>query len=258
MSCFKKNIFLSLFLVLLVCISAFSEELKIAGSEWPPYQTIDKATQKESGYATEILQTALTKLKIQHNIKYFKWSLAVETTKQGTFDLLYSASYKKDRAEIYYYPKEPLHLSEYVFFIRKQDEGKITYSKNFAELNAYKIGIVKEYAYSDDFLKYCGERKDIAILSSDIMGFGMLQTKQIDIFPCEKLNGVALLKDNDKFKAEDFIFIDNPFIKKEYFVLASKNSKYPDIQGLLKNLDKTILEMKNNGEIKKIEMKYLK
>jgi len=232
--------------------------LKVVGSEWPPYQIIDESTQKLSGYATEVLQQALTKAGVKYDIKYFKWSVAVESAKKGGFDLLYSASYKKDRAESFIYPKEPLHFSEYVFFIRKADAAKIKYTTSFAELDKFKIGIVKEYAYSDDFLNYCKGRTDIVTVASDILGFGLLHSKQIDIFPCEKLNGFALLKTADKFNANEFTFIDNPFIKKEYFFLASKNSTYPKLNELIDKLDNIIADMKKSGEMKKIEDKYIK
>lgn len=254
----KKILYLSTFIFIFIFQAYAGNVLKIVGSEWPPYQIIDESTQKLSGYATEVLQSALTKAGVEFDIKYFKWSIAVESAKKGNFDLLYSASYKKDRAESFIYPKEPLHFSEYVFFIRKADAAKIKYTNSFAELDKFKIGIVKEYAYSDEFLNYCKGRADVVTVASDILGFGLLHSKQIDILPCEKLNGFALLKNSDKFKANDFTIIDNPFIKKEYFFLASKNSTYPKLSELIEKLDSIIADMKKSGEMKKIEDKYIK
>lgn len=249
----KKNL-VKILCVVAICLAvssiAAAEQLSIATSEWPPYGYLENG--KAVGFATEILDKVLPKMGIEPKIEFMPWKRATEMAKVGETDAVYSASHNAERAEFLFYPETPLHPSEYVFFIRKSDTGKLKFD-TLEDLKDHKVGVTRGYAYSDELLKRLEELKNSEEANSDELNFEKLNGSRIDYFPADLINGLALVK---KLGLQDKIaHLDKRIKVKDYFIAFSKKS--PKItEEFVKKFSDELKAFIQTEDYKKIRDKY--
>ena len=229
-----------------------AEQLSIATSEWPPYEYSENG--KPVGFATEIIQKVLPKLGYEIKIEFMPWKRATELAKTGEVDGLYSASHNAERAEFLFYPETPLHPSEYVFFIRKADVGKLKFDA-LDDIKAYKVGVTRGYSYSDELLKKLEEFKNSEEGNTDEMNLEKLDGGRIDYFPSDLLVGLTLVK---KLGLQDKItYLDKRIKVKDYFITFSKKSGKvnPDF---LKKFSDELKAFIQTDEYKQLQARYYK
>jgi polar amino acid transport system substrate-binding protein len=232
--------------------ASFGETLSVGTSEWPPYGDLKDG--KAIGFATEIIDKVLPKIGFDAKIEFMPWKRATEMAKNGEVDAIYSASYNAERAEFLHYPETPLHPSEYVFFIRKADAGKLKYD-NFDDLKAYKIGVTRAYAYSDELNKKLEEFKNSEEANTDELNFEKLDQGRIDYFPADLLNGMALL---EKLGLKDkIVYLDKRIKVKDYFIAFSKKSPKMSPE-FVKKFSDQLSAFIQTDEYKKIHDRYYK
>jgi len=237
---------------MMICPASFGETLSIGTSEWPPYGDVKDG--KAVGFATEIIEKVLPKVGFDAKIEFMPWKRATEMAKNGEVDAIYSASYNAERAEFLVYPETPLHPSEYVFFIRKADSGKLKF-ETLDDLKAYKIGVTRGYAYSDEFNKKVDEFKNSEEANTDELNFEKLNQERIDYFPADLLNGMALVK---KLGIQDKItFIEKRLKVKDYFIAFSKKSPKVSPE-FVKKFSDQLKEFIQTDEYAKIRDRYYK
>ncbi|MBN1930211.1 MAG: transporter substrate-binding domain-containing protein [Desulfobacterales bacterium] len=215
--------FFGLCFVLITFVSAVSafgaENLLVCTCEWPPYEYTENG--KTFGFATEVIKNVLPRLGYNPEIKFVPWKRAVEMVKNGNADGIFSISYNDTRAEFLYYPEKSIHPSEYVLFINKSNVGNLKFD-SFEDLKPYRIGVTREYAYSEELwtsLKKFGNYEEVA---TDEVNLTKLAVGRIDYFPSELLVGLELAK---KLKLSDKVtYLDKRFKTKDYFLAFSKKS----------------------------------
>jgi polar amino acid transport system substrate-binding protein len=229
---------------------AAAEPMSIATSEWPPYGYLEN--RKAVGFATEVLGKVLPKLGVEHKFEFMPWKRAIEIAEAGEADAVYSASYNAERAEFLLYPETPLHASEYVFFIRKSDVGKLKFD-TLDDLKDHKVGVTRGYSYSDELLKKLDELENSDEADSDELNFEKLNGGRIDYFPADLLNGLALLK---KMGMQDKLtYLDTRIKIKDYFIAFSKKS--PKIsEGFVKKFSDELKSFTQTDDYKGIHDKY--
>lgn len=249
----RKGIF-GVFLVMAMLFASglaiAAEPMSIATSEWPPYGYPENG--KAGGFATEVLEKVLPKMNVEPKIEFMPWKRATEMAKAGETDAVYSASYNAERAEFLIYPETPLHPSEYVFFIRKADVGKLKFD-TLDDLKDHKVGVTRGYSYSDEFLKKIEELKNSEEANSDELNFEKLNGGRIEYFPADLLNGITLLK---KMGIQDQItYLDKRLKVKDYFIAFSKKS--PRInEGFVKKFSDELKAFIQTDDYKRIHEKY--
>lgn len=251
----KKSIMTTLcFVSILFMIGSTcpAEQLSIATSEWPPYEYSENG--KPVGFATEIIEKVLPKMGYEAKIEFMPWKRATELAKSGEADALFSASHSAERAEYLFYPETPLHPSEYVFFVRKADVGKLKFD-TFDDLKPYKVGVTRGYSYSDELLKKLEEFKNSEEGNTDEMNLEKLDGGRIDYFPSDLLVGLTLVK---KLGLQDkIIYLEKRIKVKDYFITFSqKSSKVnPD---LVKKFSDELKAYMQTDEYKQLQAKYYK
>ena len=224
----------------------------MATSDWPPYEYVEGG--KDVGLATEILEELLPKLGYTPKIEWLPWKRATEMAKAGDMDAVYSASQNAERAEFLYYPATALHPSEYVFFIKKADVGKLKFD-TLDDIKDHRVGVTRGYAYSDEFLKKTEEFKNSEEANSDDLNFEKLVGGHIDYFPAELLNGLLLVK---KLGLQDKVtFLEKRIKVKDYFIAFSKKSPKITPEFVQKFSDE-LKAFKQTDKYKAIEAKYYK
>jgi len=192
--------------------------LKIAcDDKFPPFEFLEG--NKMSGLAVDLVKTFLDRMIITYNIESYPWKRAESMILSGEADALFSASYLDSRADACWYPLEHLFESEYVFFIRKQDEGVLRYD-DFEDLKFKHIGVTLGYSYSELFWMFLKETRNYTEATTDEQSLLMLVNSRCDYSIIEKNVGKSLLK---AMNLEDKItYIPKPVIQKPYFLIFNK------------------------------------
>lgn len=195
----KRIISTILLLIISISISRAEEkQLNIITDEWPPYEFLvnEPGNRHISGFSTDIIVAILKKMNvgINDNIKQYPWIRADKMIREGSADLLYTATNNDEREKETYYAYEPLIDSCWSFFIRKEDEGKINYN-SLDDFNGKRIGVVRGFAYPAEFRDYLKKENSFEEVTTDDLNVRKLIGKRFDIIIMDYINGLRLLKD---------------------------------------------------------------
>jgi len=208
------------------------ESLNIGTDDWPPYEM--KVDGKISGYATEIIQGTLKQMNVGiSKLKIYPWARAEKLLFSGKIDALFSSSKSSTREKHCLFPDEQLVESAWVLFIRKEDQGKLSY-KSFEDLKGKTVGVVRNYSYTPefwDFLKTKGKYDEVA---TDQVNFKKLLAKRFHYLVCEYAVGLAIAKSlgaSDKV----FAFSNAPIKKTGLYIMFSKKKVKHDFVSRFSN-----------------------
>lgn len=215
---------------------------------------------KIQGIDIEILEYIMKQMDIKYQIVLVKSSKRLkrswESDKSGMFDMFITFSQKKSRLPFLYFPEES-HLSlTWNFFIRKEDEGKITYSGAFTDFKGYTMGMTEGVAYTDALWKAAIDGTiGVDYTVSHTLQIEKLLRKRVDVIPCNSM--VMLYEARQDGYAQKISFLENPLKKQKYYNAFAKNSSYPGIEKIKKQYDIELRKMKEAGIIENILKKYL-
>ncbi len=229
-------LFIVLFIVIVV-IDASSAPLNIVcDDKFPPFEYREDT--KLTGFAVETVKSVLGQMGIQFVIASYPWKRAEAMVLSGEADVLFSASYQDNRADVCWYPLEHLFESVYVFFIRKQDVNTLGFN-GFEDLKFHHIGVTLGYSYNELFWMFLKKTGNYTEVATDEQNLLMLSQGRCDYSIIEKDVGATLLK---KMKLENKItFIPKTVIQKPYFLIFNK-----------KRVEKTVVDQ-FSGELNKFK-----
>ncbi len=158
---------------------AADQTLKLAATEYPPFYGKDL---KNHGFITEIIATAFERTGYQIDVKFLPWNRALEKTKDGAYDGLFTVWYREEREQWFVY-SDPLPANEIGFYKRVADE---IYFANYHDLQSYRIGVVRGYVNPPGFDE--AELKTIVVVD-DETNFRKLAKGRIDLVLTDRLLG---------------------------------------------------------------------
>jgi polar amino acid transport system substrate-binding protein len=216
------------------------------------------------GINVEITSTILESMDIPYefNIQKNTGIRAMELAKEGKADAILSVSYKSDRESFLLYPKgfhsrtdadNFMWVSEYVCFIRKDDEGEISFSslKQLANAN-YRIGVIDGVSYTPEFwnaglntIKGENEREN----------FNKLLAGEIDMVITDRTIGRATIKSMGiRDQLEE---LNKKVFQKLYTMPMVKSSDFPNKEQFLEEFYKRLDVLKKSGKARDIYLKYI-
>ena len=136
-------------LVVSLCLwatCALSQKITAYGTVWPPYIEPKLTGQ---GLAVSIVTTALKRAGYSPSYIFQNWDRVLESSANDQQSHIIMAIWKNSERNEHYLFSEPYINNEIVFIKQKKDEH-ITY-ESMRDLAHLKIGVVYDYAYSDDF-----------------------------------------------------------------------------------------------------------
>ncbi len=84
--------------------SANDRVVQLASTEYPPYYS---ETMEGKGFITQIIATAFAESGYEIEVTFLPWARAMESTKAGRYDGLFTVWYREDRTEFFAY-SDPL------------------------------------------------------------------------------------------------------------------------------------------------------
>ena len=135
-----------LFLVLLP-LTANTNKLKVAYSEWFPYTY--QENNQASGFEIEIFKEVMKIMKLETEFNLYPWARCLYVLKRGEADILISLLKSPEREKFACFPDEQISVSRVMFFTTS--EKNINFEDNYENLKPYKIGIISRFNYGNRF-----------------------------------------------------------------------------------------------------------
>jgi polar amino acid transport system substrate-binding protein len=218
----------------IVTLSAGAEDLRMTGSNWPPY--VDNELH-DNGFVVALVSDALERAGYKTKMTVESWPLALEATQTGNYDLFCSLWYTDERAETLVF-SEP-YIDNHITFV-KRSESKIQFNDR-ADLAGLRIGIVDDYAYSEQTYDLIGI--EITEAGSVRENIKRLLAGDIDLVLAD--SRVALYEVNDLRAAKNITVLRPPVNTRGLRIAVSK--KRADHREIVAAFDAAIASMKADG-----------
>ena len=250
----EKRIVAYLLLVMIVVPSPlFAGALRnfiIAGDVEPVFRYRDENDQV-TGIDIEIIDLVMKELKLPYEFRLIKSTTrGVIEAKSGRVDMLASKIMKEDRKAYLIYPEETYRNIAWNFFIRKEDQGKITYD-SLDDLKGLKVGATKNFAYTDEFWAADLELDIMVVNDKQI---DKLISKRFDIVPMPMLS--TLDKAGKTGQIDKITYLPKALVYTKLYNAFTTASTYPNKEQLIKEYDIAIRKLTENGQIQTIFDKY--
>ncbi len=232
--------------LVLTATSAVAEgrKLDIAATEYPPFYGEEMEGQ---GFMSEIILEAFDRAGYQADVKFMPWKRALETTKKGKHDGLYTVWYRPEREEWFVY-SDALPANELVFFKRKGDD--ISFS-GYEDLKPYTIAVVRGYAAPPGFEEAgltTAEGKD------DEENLRKLRKGRVDLALIDRIVAQHTINRVMPDAAEQLVWLEPPVHVEVQYLVLSKAAD--DHQAILAAFNGALAEMRADGTLVGIMAKH--
>lgn len=174
------RILLSLCLLLLLAVSAGAENITIRADNWPPFNGNPKDA--KTGYMIEVLREIYGPQGGKIDYQLMSWDDSLASVRKGQFNAVVGAA--RDDAPGFVFPQESFGTSANTFFVL----GKSPWVYDgMASLGKIKLGVIEDYAYSDeldDYIKANKKGGKVVVSRGEealALLINKLQTGQVDV-----------------------------------------------------------------------------
>lgn len=220
----------------------------IVSSNWAPYEFEQDSQIK--GIGVDIAEEAFKRMGYKVTKKFLPFSRAIEMLEKGEIDMITDVKNTTERQKIGVFSNEPVLTTYTSLFV--ESDSDIKFTGNIADLEGYKIGIVRNYAYGSDFdnaLK--NNLLNVEVADDYQQNIDKILDNRLDILIENRLVVLNALKSS---KSEGKIRELTPALGETpvYGWFAKKK----DIETMINEFDKKILEIKQDGTFEKIYKFY--
>jgi len=250
------SLFLSV-LILVSCLLLFSAQshadksLKIGSDEWPPFHSAGKSEKDVIGFTADLMRAVLKKMNVKiaaHRI--YPWTRACVMVFDGRLDAVFTTTKTDERLKHCHFPEEPLTDFSYLFFIRKEDAGKLTYN-TLDDLKKHRIGTVRGFSYTGEFMNFIRKEKNYEEVSEGIFNFKKLMAKRIDYVASPKRVGYNRIREIGI--SDRCVALKKPLLVNYLYVMFSKKTVSREFANKFSD---ALKKFKTTGEYEKIVDKH--
>lgn len=184
-----------------------------------------------------------------NNITSYPWARGEIMLQKGELDILFTAVYSDKRLWFSIIPKTPIITSSWTVYSHKDNK---LYTA-IEDLKGRKIGLVRGYAYPEEFLEFINKNASSEYVSDDELNVRKLIMKRVDFIVMDKYNGDYLLRNKDKEKK--IIGSEITLGDVGLFPIFSKKSFQ---QEFVDRFDAALVSFKETEDYKKLVDKFLK
>lgn len=227
----------------------YGKTIKIGTDRWPPHEDI--FNENAPGLCTEVVRHVFAEMNIAITIKQYPWARAVDLAFKGKNDALFCALYTDERAEKCIYPEEPLTVLKYLLFIKKSNKDHLFF-RSYEDLIGKRIGIVRAFAYPDEFWRFIKQQNNYQEVESDDLNFKKLMTNRIDYAIADHANGSLLMKQMNL--TDQILPLQTKVIQEsELFIIFSRKTTDVDF---VKSFSDVLKKFKQTKSYLEINEKY--
>jgi len=226
--------------------AAMAGDLKVVHSgNWPPYTGEDLP---EQGLAIDLVTTALERAGYNPRVSIDSLEQILEGGKTGVYDVFATPWYTMDRGQHLDFSQP--YLESHIRFIKRKHSA-FEYT-DFDDLEGMRIGVIKDYAYDEDFNQSPTIEK---VVESSLPGnLQKLVEKEIDL----TLDDERVLRYQiNRFMTDDMEkleILEKPLVVRGVNIGVSR--KNPDHAKIVADFDNAIAAMKLDGTYDRILEKH--
>lgn len=220
-----------------------SRPINLIANEWQPYTGSGLAQQ---GVAAQIVRTALNRAGYAVTIRFSNWPRALHTTYQGNADGVVAVYATTARAQRLLFSEKYLDSRIAAVAMNRNFIG----SRKLSELRGMKIGIGRDYDYSDEFLREPG--LSMQPVDHAIQNLLKLTIRRIDVAIEDRLIIQHNIQHNIATHPELGSIISS---KEDLLVLPIHmgiNKSIKDADLIVRNFNSALGAMKQDGSLRKI------
>jgi polar amino acid transport system substrate-binding protein len=228
-----------------LCGSLHARDISMLTVEWAPHYG---SALPENGLTTALVQAAFRAGGHSSQVDFTPWARALKEVEEGKADVVMGAYFNADRAQKYYYSDRIYSLD--LGLIARPGLGVSRY-QSLRELSAYRIGVSRGFANSDEFDAADYLDKDTATypnlnIRKLFRGRIDMAVMNFDLFRYEaKKEGFCIC---------DVTFMDPPLSTEGLYVMASRNIR--DGEKIIKDFNRGLLAIRQNGEFSRIVSRF--
>ena len=252
------SIFLSFFYLIFFSISLLSQEAEINKNEiiygnniggWPPYNIVPKNDMiKPFGISQDIINEVTDLYGIELRNERYPEKRNQLYLLEGKIDLRSKAKEWVENPDLFYWSDPYIDVTEVIMYLKSKPLTIISIEDLFDKTIGTRLGygyqLFKEYFEHDKII-----RQDS---TNDILLFRMLASERTDAAIVNKTVALWTIKENPEFN-DLFEFTELEVGTAGYRFMFTK--KY-DWRPFIKFLDKELKQMKEDGRLNKILLKY--
>ncbi len=244
---YKTAIFFMVALALLLSFNLSSAEkiLKVSGDKnYPPYEYIDESG-NYVGFNVDIMNALSLEMETKIEFIPKEWENAMKMVETGEADLIQGVSYSEERARLFDFSDEVVSNSQSIF-VRKDDATIFSSSNlNGKTVSVQKNDISREIIEDNKF-------KDVKIKEFDTQeeAIDAMLAGEVDAFVGNRITGLYYIQTKDK--SEEVKIADELEKTGSYSIAVKKGN-----ENLLKDINKALKKIKQNGTYDKISKKWL-
>jgi len=187
-----KKIFASLsFLIAFYSPSSFAQKISIVTEDIPVYSFYDEKLQAASGLTVEIVSEVMKRAKLDYRINIYPWARAYKIAQEMPNTAIFALVRKEEREKHFKWVGVIYDNDAYLYKLKSRTDLK---AKNMTELHGYTIGVVRDGAAADVFLK---EGLHIDAAPASVNNVHKLLLQRIDAMMGEELSLNYLLQKNN-------------------------------------------------------------
>jgi polar amino acid transport system substrate-binding protein len=242
-------VFLLCFVLLLFAyLPVQAKTIHLTAGNWAPYLGPNLPFR---GMAGKIIKKAFAVQGIEVEIEFFPWKRAYKLAQKGEYDGTAIWLKKADRQKDFYY-SDVVVVEKHVFFHLK--EKRFAWS-SISDLQGQTLGGLQGFSYGAELDRVLKEGKiKMERVNSDVTNFKKLLAKRIDLYPQELNVGLYVLK--NYFDSEQIrqVTYDEPFMKKNSYLLLTKDKK--ENKELIRVFNQGLEYLKTTGAYSEILESY--
>jgi len=221
-------------LLLLLAPLVWAEDLRITASEWPPYAS---SGLYRNGVAVALTEAALQRAGYKTTTQLGAWPAALNDTIAGAHDVITAVWRTTEREELLTF-SEPF-LTNYIVFIKR--DASDAYFNERADLDGLRIGVVADYAYSDQ--PYDTTNIKIELADSALENIARLRASELDLVLAD--SRVASYQIDKLVAAKELTVIRNPLLTRGLRLAVTKSRD--DHAEIIAAFNDAIKEMQADG-----------
>lgn len=246
----KKISFIIFFIIILMTASVYAggKVSGCGGLAYPPFMW--KEGDKIVGVGPDVAKIIFKELNLDvESICFSSWNRCMREVEKGRVDLFFAASVNEERSAFADFTKNYLSESPVGVFIWK--ERPIQFEK-WEDLIGKKMGSILGTTYGQKFDDFAAKHIEISEVITPIQNFKKLEKGRVDFLPIGLYTGLIHIK---QFGYTDKIVAADNYLETGHLYAAiSKLSPYLKH---LPYLDKRLLELREDGTIKRLIDKYI-
>lgn len=188
----------------------------------PPYIYWDESENRVTGLWAETVRAVMARLgERQEELRILPWARLLDMGLKGAVDGVFGAVRNPEREQRMWFPAEPLLEDPWVFWIRKEDAGRLAFA-SLEDLKGRRVGLVKDYAYTPELWAFVEQEQNHEVVVHDSLNLRKLAGGRLDYAAATLGFGTRLARE-EGLDGRIMPLTGHPIVSSVFYVMFNKD-----------------------------------